>query len=103
MFFYFFEIYCFTGIQGDFVVQPYYQVVFVRHGQSEYGESNLFTGWADSDVSNKGECQANIMAKTLKKEGFVFDLAYTSYLKRSIKTCHTILDQMDLHWIHVYK
>jgi len=76
-----------------------YQVVFIRHGESEWNLQNRFTGWADVDLTANGEKQASIAGKYLKKQGFTFDLAYTSLLKRAIRTLHIALGEMDLLWI----
>ncbi|MCL2010402.1 MAG: 2,3-diphosphoglycerate-dependent phosphoglycerate mutase [Synergistaceae bacterium] len=78
-----------------------YQVVFIRHGESEWNKENRFTGWTDVALSDKGVKEAMEAGKLLKKEGFVFDLAFTSVLKRAIKTLWLALEEMDLMWIPV--
>ena len=83
--------------------QPFYQLVLVRNGESEFSKNNLFCGWVDSDISYRGECQSEDAGKLLSKKGVEFDVAFTSILRRAIKTCHIILEQMGLHWIPVYK
>ena len=79
-----------------------YKVVLVRHGESTWNKENRFTGWTDVDLSEKGLQEAAKGGETLKKEGFVFDVAYTSVLKRAIRTLWTVLDKMDLMWIPVH-
>jgi len=78
-------------------------VVFVRHGQSTWNASNQFTGWVDVDLSEKGVKEATEGAKALKKANFQFDIMYTSYLKRAIKTGNIILETLDQSWIPVEK
>ncbi|PUU93266.1 MULTISPECIES: 2,3-diphosphoglycerate-dependent phosphoglycerate mutase [Halanaerobium] len=79
------------------------KIVLVRHGESEWNLANKFTGWTDVDLSEQGVKEAEEAGRLLKEEGFTFDLAYTSYLKRATKTLNIILDIMDLHWIPVIK
>ena len=79
------------------------QLVLIRHGESEWNKENRFTGWKDVDLSDKGKLEAAAAGKLLKAEGFVFDEAYTSVLKRAIRTLWMILDEMDLMWIPVTK
>lgn len=78
-----------------------YKIVLIRHGESIWNKENKFTGWADVGLSEKGKEEAIKAGQQLKKEGFTFDLAYTSVLKRAIKTLWTVMDNMDLHWIPV--
>jgi 2,3-bisphosphoglycerate-dependent phosphoglycerate mutase len=80
-----------------------YTVVLVRHGESEWNKENRFTGWMDVDLSPEGVQQADTAARLLEKEGISFDRAYTSMLKRAIRTCNAILDGLDLHWLPVAK
>lgn len=80
-----------------------YKVVLLRHGESEWNKLNLFTGWTDVDLSEKGLCEAHQAGKTLKQEGFTFDIAFTSVLKRAIRTLDITLDEMDLMWLTVVK
>lgn len=80
-----------------------YKLVLIRHGESQWNSQNRFTGWVDVDLSDKGVAEAHKAGQTLKKEGFVFDIAYTSVLKRAIKTLDIVLDEMDLMWIPVHK
>lgn len=79
------------------------KLVLVRHGQSVWNLENLFTGWTDVDLSEKGIEESRIAGKLLKNAGFVFDVAFTSVLKRAIRTVWIILDELDLMWIPVYK
>lgn len=78
------------------------KVVFLRHGESVWNKENLFTGWIDVGLSEKGVQEAFEAARLLRSEGFVFDVAYTSVLKRSIKTLWIVLEEMDLMWIPVH-
>ena len=79
------------------------KLVLVRHGESEWNKLNLFTGWTDVDLSEKGHEEAKAAGKLLKEEGYDFDVCYTSYLKRAIHTLNHILDEMDRAWLPVYK
>lgn len=79
------------------------KVVLLRHGESVWNNENRFTGWTDVDLSPKGVEEAALAGKTLKENGFSFQKAYTSYLKRAIKTLNGVLDVMDLDWIPVEK
>lgn len=76
--------------------------MLLRHGESVWNKENRFTGWTDVDLSDKGKEEAKKAGQVLKKEGFVFDVAYTSVLKRAIRTLWMALDEMDLMWIPVY-
>ncbi len=78
-----------------------YKVVLLRHGESVWNKENLFTGWTDVDLSEKGIEEAKSAGQVLKREGYTFDLAYTSVLKRAIRTLWITLDEMDLMWIPV--
>lgn len=80
-----------------------YKLVLIRHGESEWNKENRFTGWKDVDLSEKGRAEAQAAGKLLKAEGFTFDEAYTSVLKRAIRTLWIVLDEMDLMWIPVTK
>ncbi len=77
------------------------KLVLLRHGFSEWNKENRFTGWTDVDLAPEGIAEAKEAARLLKKEGFGFDVAYTSVLKRAIRTLWIVLDQMDLMWIPV--
>jgi 2,3-bisphosphoglycerate-dependent phosphoglycerate mutase len=78
-----------------------YKLVLLRHGESVWNRENRFTGWTDVDLSEKGLTEARKAGKILREEGFVFDKAYTSVLKRAIRTLWITLDDMDLMWIPV--
>ena len=78
-----------------------YTVVLLRHGESVWNKENLFTGWTDVDLSEKGIEEAHTAGKLMKEAGLTFDLAYTSVLKRAIRTLWLALDEMDLMWIPV--
>ncbi len=79
------------------------RLVLTRHGQSTWNKENRFTGWTDVGLTERGIREAKDAGKILKEEGFEFKLAYTSYLKRAIKTLWYILEEMDAMWIPVYK
>lgn len=79
------------------------KLVLVRHGESEWNKLNLFTGWMDVDLSEKGHEEAKNAGKLLKESGYDFDVCYTSYLKRAIHTLNHILDEMDRAWLPVNK
>lgn len=82
--------------RGSSSLSMKYTLVLVRHGESVWNRENLFTGWADCPLSEKGLEEASAGGKLLKEEGFEFDIAYTSTLKRAIKTLWIILEEMDL-------
>lgn len=79
------------------------KLVLVRHGQSTWNLENRFTGWTDVDLSEQGMDEAHEAAKALTREGYTFDLAFTSVLKRAIRTLWILLDDMDLMWIPVHR
>lgn len=79
------------------------KLVLLRHGESIWNKENRFTGWKDVGLSEKGMEEAKKAGQLLKKEGFEFDVAYTSVLKRAIKTLWIALEEMDLMWIPVYR
>ncbi|MEQ8360895.1 MAG: 2,3-diphosphoglycerate-dependent phosphoglycerate mutase [Cytophagales bacterium] len=79
------------------------KLVLVRHGESLWNKENRFTGWKDVDLTDLGEAQAKEAGRLLKEEGFIFDLAYTSVLKRAIRTLNFVLDGIDQAWIPVIK
>ncbi len=80
-----------------------HKVVLLRHGESQWNKENKFTGWTDVDLSEKGVTEAHAAGQLLKKEGFNFDIAYTSVLKRAVKTLWITLEEMDLCWIPVHR
>src|SRR5580693_4349632 len=77
------------------------KLVLIRHGESEWNKENRFTGWTDVDLSEKGRQEAQDGGRVLKASGYEFDIAYTSVLKRAIRTLWIVLDEMDLMWIPV--
>jgi 2,3-bisphosphoglycerate-dependent phosphoglycerate mutase len=79
------------------------KLVLIRHGESTWNKENRFTGWTDVDLSEKGRQEAKEGGEVLKREGYVFDVAYASVLKRAIRTLWTVLDEMDLMWIPVHR
>lgn len=80
-----------------------YKLVLIRHGQSSWNLENRFTGWTDVDLSEQGREEAQKAGELLKEEGFTFDVAFTSVLKRAIRTLWIVLDELDLMWIPVEK
>jgi len=78
-----------------------YKIVLLRHGESEWNKENRFTGWTDIDLSEKGVIEAHNAGKSMLKAGFEFDMAFTSVLKRAIRTLWLALDEMDRMWIPV--
>ncbi|MDR2437730.1 MAG: 2,3-diphosphoglycerate-dependent phosphoglycerate mutase [Endomicrobium sp.] len=80
-----------------------YRIVLIRHGESVWNKENRFTGWTDVDLTQKGSDDALKSGEILKKEGFTFDLAYTSVLTRAIKTLWNMLIPLDLLWVPVIK
>jgi 2,3-bisphosphoglycerate-dependent phosphoglycerate mutase len=79
------------------------KVVLLRHGESTWNKENRFTGWTDVDLSEKGRQEANEAGRLLKEGGYTFDVAFTSVLKRAIRTLWITLDTLDLMWIPVVK
>lgn len=80
-----------------------YTVVLLRHGESEWNRENRFTGWTDVDLTEKGREEAKQAGLVLQREGFTFDVAYTSVLKRALRTLWLALDEMDLLWLPVLR
>ena len=80
-----------------------HKVVLLRHGQSTWNKENRFTGWEDVDLSDQGVAEAQEAGRLMKEAGLGFDIAYTSVLRRAIKTLYRALDEMDLLWIPVEK
>lgn len=78
-----------------------YKVVLIRHGESDWNKENRFTGWTDVDLSERGRLEAEQAGAALKAEGFTFDIAYTSVLKRAIRTLWIVQEALDLLWIPV--
>ncbi|WP_130860265.1 2,3-diphosphoglycerate-dependent phosphoglycerate mutase [Gracilibacillus phocaeensis] len=79
------------------------KLVLIRHGESVWNQANLFTGWTDVDLTENGVAEARKAGKVLREKGFHFDVAFTSYLKRAIKTLDYTLEEADQLWIPVYK
>ncbi len=79
------------------------KLVLLRHGESTWNKENRFTGWTDVDLSEKGIEEAKEAGRILKQEGYTFDIAFTSVLKRAIRTLWIVLDEMDLMWIPVVR
>ena len=79
------------------------KLVLTRHGESQWNLENRFTGWVDVDITDKGRQEAIKGGQTLKELGLTFDVAYTSYQKRAIKTLNLFLEELDLLWIPVHK
>lgn len=78
-----------------------YTIVLLRHGESSWNKDNRFTGWTDVDLTELGVDEARLAGQLLKREGFAFDLAYTSVLKRANKTLNIVLEQLDALWLPV--
>lgn len=79
------------------------KIVLLRHGESAWNKENRFTGWTDVDLTEKGIAEANKAGELLLKKGYHFDKAYTSYLKRAVKTLNGVLDKLNQDWIPVEK
>jgi 2,3-bisphosphoglycerate-dependent phosphoglycerate mutase len=79
------------------------KLVLLRHGESLWNKENRFGGWTDTDLSEKGIAEAKKAGQVLKEQGYTFDVAFTSVLKRAIRTLWIVLDVMDLMWIPVYR
>jgi 2,3-bisphosphoglycerate-dependent phosphoglycerate mutase len=80
-----------------------YKIVLIRHGESQWNKSNRFAGWSDVDLTADGVKGAQVAGKILKDKKYCFDVCYTSFLKRAIKTLNIVLEEMDLMWIPVIK
>jgi 2,3-bisphosphoglycerate-dependent phosphoglycerate mutase len=80
-----------------------YKIVLLRHGESTWNRENRFTGWTDVDLSDRGRAEAQEAGRLLLEGGYVFDIAYTSVLKRAIRTLGIVLDGLDRLWIPVTK
>ena len=80
-----------------------YKLVLVRHGQSTWNLENRFTGWTDVDLTDLGREEARGAGKLLREDGYDFDIAYTSVLKRAIKTLGLIQEEMNLEWLPVIR
>jgi 2,3-bisphosphoglycerate-dependent phosphoglycerate mutase len=80
-----------------------HKLVLVRHGESEWNKANLFTGWTDVDLTDTGIEEAKEAGRVLLKEGYNFNIVYTSVLKRAIRSANFLLDEMDLSWLPVVR
>ena len=80
-----------------------HKLVLIRHGESEWNKLNLFTGWTDVELSEKGVEEAHRAGRTLKEKGYDFDVVHTSLLKRAIHTMNNVLFELDREWLPVYK
>ncbi|MDR3214100.1 MAG: 2,3-diphosphoglycerate-dependent phosphoglycerate mutase [Azoarcus sp.] len=78
-----------------------YKIVLLRHGESTWNKENRFTGWTDVDLTAQGVAEAHAAGQLLRREGYTFDLAYTSVLKRANKTLNIVLEELDLLWLPV--
>ena len=78
-----------------------YKLVLICHGESVWNKENRFTGWTDVDLSERGVEEAHRGGKQLRESGYTFDIAYTSVLKRAIRTLWIVMDEMDLMWLPV--
>jgi 2,3-bisphosphoglycerate-dependent phosphoglycerate mutase len=79
-----------------------YKIVLLRHGESTWNQENRFTGWTDVGLTDKGLAEARAAGQLLKREGYDFDIAFTSVLRRAIKTLWTALEEMDRMWIPIH-
>jgi len=82
---------------------PMPKLVLLRHGESDWNRDNRFTGWTDVDLSARGIEEARAAGRLLRAEGYAFDLAFTSVLKRAIRTLHMALEELDALWLPVHK
>lgn len=89
--------------RGIMSTTNHFRLVVLRHGESVWNQENRFTGWTDVDLSEKGKKEARSAGQLLKQEGFEFDVAYTSVLKRAIRTLWTVLDETDQMWLPVVR
>jgi 2,3-bisphosphoglycerate-dependent phosphoglycerate mutase len=80
-----------------------FKLVMIRHGQSTWNLENRFTGWTDVDLTAQGRQEAHTGGQLLREKGYVFDVAYTSVLKRAIRTLNIVQEEMDLDWIPVIR
>jgi len=87
----------------EVIMKAKYKLVLVRHGQSTWNLENRFTGWTDVDLTEQGRQEAQTGGQLLLEKGFTFDIAYTSVLKRAIRTLNIIQEEMDLEWIPVVR
>src|SRR5216117_4014716 len=81
------------------IIQRMHKLVLLRHGESDWNRDNRFTGWTDVDLSERGVEEARAAGRLLKSGGYAFDLAFTSVLKRAIRTLWLALDELDRTWL----
>lgn len=91
------------GIRGAIHMSDTMRLVLLRHGESVWNKENLFTGWTDVDLSDKGMEEARSAGRLMRDEGLDFDVCYTSFLKRAIHTLNLALEEMDREWLPVIK
>ena len=91
----------FSGKFHPFIKNNMKKLILLRHGESTWNKENRFTGWTDVDLSAKGYGRSQNSGRLLRENGFAFDIAYTSVLKRAIRTLWIALDEMDQMWIPV--
>jgi len=80
-----------------------YKLVLIRHGQSTWNLENRFTGWTDVGLTPQGEAEAHMAGKVLREGGYSFDIAYTSVLKRAVKTLWIVLEELEMEWLPVVR
>ncbi|MEI6493658.1 MAG: 2,3-bisphosphoglycerate-dependent phosphoglycerate mutase, partial [Verrucomicrobiota bacterium] len=80
-----------------------YKLVLIRHGESTWNKENRFTGWTDVELSEKGRAEAKAAGELLKKEGFTFDVSFSSLQKRALDTLWSVLQELDSVWIPIEK
>jgi 2,3-bisphosphoglycerate-dependent phosphoglycerate mutase len=97
------KLVCYHSILHVGVMAAMHKVVFLRHGESEWNRENRFTGWADVDLSPAGVAEAGAAGRLMRDQGFAFDIAYTSLLKRAIRTLYIAQHEMDALWVPVVK
>jgi len=94
---------CYVSVVPHFLEEDMYKLILLRHGESVWNKENRFTGWTDVDLTQKGIEEAHAAGQLLRREGYTFDLAYTSVLKRAIRTLWIVMDEMDLMWMPVHR
>jgi 2,3-bisphosphoglycerate-dependent phosphoglycerate mutase len=94
----------FFGVNANAICEEaaMYKLVLLRHGESKWNQENRFSGWADVDLTDAGIAEAREAGRLLKREGYAFDIAFTSVLRRAIKTLWTVLEELDRMWIPVH-
>lgn len=92
-----------SNVKGALTMPAMYTLILIRHGQSVWNKAKKFTGWTDVDLTEQGIEEAISAGQRLKKAGFIFDMAYTSYQKRAIKTLNYALEELDMLWLPVEK